>query len=87
MTWFNGMAVYVVTWWVVLFMVLPWGARPPESPQIGHASGAPERPMMWRKVAITTVVAAGVWLVIDLIILSEWISFRDLAARMGPPIR
>jgi predicted secreted protein len=49
-------------WWVVLFTVLPFGVKVSEQPGKGHADGAPERPMMWRKVAITTLISCVVWL-------------------------
>ena len=41
MTWFTGILVYVIIWWLVLFMVLPWGVKVPEEPEPGHASSAP----------------------------------------------
>ena len=25
MGWVTGLAVYVIIWWLVIFMVLPWG--------------------------------------------------------------
>ena len=39
----SGTLVYVIIWWLVLFMVLPWGNRPPDVVEDGHASSAPER--------------------------------------------
>jgi len=64
MTWFTGILLYALIWWVVLFMVLPWGARPPANPERGHEPGAPARPMLGRKVVATTLLAALVWLVV-----------------------
>ncbi|HSO43767.1 MAG TPA: DUF1467 family protein [Rhodospirillales bacterium] len=78
MGWVSGIAVYIVIWWLVIFMVLPWGVQPIEQNDIekGHAASAPLRPRMLRKVAITTVVAAVLWLVTYAIIESNVISFR-----------
>lgn len=76
MTWFTGILLYVIIWWLVLFMVLPWGAHPPEKPEEGHAESAPEKPMLWRKAAATTVLAAVVWLGVYALITSELIQFR-----------
>ena len=61
MNWVTGILVYVIIWWLVLFMVLPWGVRVPDDPELGHATSAPERPMLWRKAAITTALAALLW--------------------------
>lgn len=79
MGWVSGIAVYIVIWWLVIFMVLPWGVQPIEQNDIekGHAASAPLRPRMLRKVAITTVVAAVLWLVTFAIIESNVISFRS----------
>ncbi|MCP5118853.1 MAG: DUF1467 family protein, partial [bacterium] len=50
MNWFTGVLVYVMIWWVVLFTVLPWGVRVPDEHAPGHATSAPAKPMMLRKV-------------------------------------
>ncbi len=76
MTWFTGILVYVIIWWVVLFMVLPWGVKVPEEPEPGHASSAPVNPMMWRKALITSLIAAVLWGIAYWLIESEYLSFR-----------
>lgn len=78
MGWFTGIIVFVIVWWVVIFMVLPWGARPPETPEPGHAPSAPEHPRLLRKVLATTAITAVVWLAIFAAVESELISFREL---------
>ncbi|MEJ0010101.1 MAG: DUF1467 family protein [Alphaproteobacteria bacterium] len=57
MSWFQFILTYLVSWWMVLFMVLPWGVRAPAEPAPGHAPSAPERPRLARKFAITTALA------------------------------
>ena len=61
----SAIAIFFITWWVCLFVVLPWGVRNSheagEAVAEGHEAGAPVRPMMWRKVAITTVLASVVF--------------------------
>lgn len=53
-----GIAItYVVCWWLVLFMVLPWGVRMAETPGLGHAPSAPIRHHLARKFLITTLLA------------------------------
>ncbi len=63
MHWFTGFMLYVVVWWLVLFTVLPFGTRPiAEANQIpGGFRGVPARPLLWRKVLVTTIVAAAIW--------------------------
>jgi len=82
MGWVSGIVVYLITWWVVLFAVLPWGVRPPDEPEPGHATSAPARPRLWMKFAVTTVVAAVIWLGIYGVIEAGWISFREMADRL-----
>ena len=76
MNWFTGILVYVIVWWLVLFTVLPWGVKRAETTEVGHADGAPEKPMMWRKAAITSIIAAAIWGLIYLAIENGWVSFR-----------
>ena len=76
MNWFTGILVYVIVWWLVLFTVLPWGVKRPETPDVGHADGAPDKPMMWRKAAVTSVIAAAVCVLIYLAIEYSWVSLR-----------
>jgi predicted secreted protein len=57
MTWVAAGIIFVVVWWLVLFMVLPFGARPPDQVEPGMAPSAPAKPRMGLKVAITTVLA------------------------------
>ena len=76
MTWFSGVLVYVIIWWTVLFAVLPWGVRVPENPAAGHATSAPEHPLLWRKAAITTLISAVLWLAAYALIESDLIPLR-----------
>ena len=58
-------AIYLVVWWVVLFAVLPLGARSHHEAGIdlkdGGDPGAPVAHNLKRKVVTTTWVAAIVW--------------------------
>ncbi len=57
MTWFAAGVIFVIVWWLVLFMVLPFGASPPDEVEPGMAPSAPARPRMGLKIAVTTVIA------------------------------
>ncbi len=73
----TGILVYVMIWWVVIFAVLPWGVRVPETHEPGHATSAPERPMLRRKAAITTAISAVIWLGVYLIVESGLVTLRE----------
>lgn len=59
----TGLLVYAIIWWLVIFMVLPWGNRPIEAADVakGHAAGAPAKPHLLIKFAVTTVIATIVF--------------------------
>jgi predicted secreted protein len=77
MGWVSGLAVYLVIWWLVIFMVLPWGIQPISAEDVrkGHAPSAPRRPRMLLKAAVTSVVAAVLWLGVYWVIESGAIRF------------
>ena len=76
MTWFEGVVAYVIIWWVVIFAVLPFGVRPLPKGDPGHAAGAPAHPRLALKVAVTTVVAALIWLGLFAAVRANLVSFR-----------
>lgn len=78
----SGIFVYFLTWWVVIFCTLPFGLRDEES-KGGSMPGAPREAKLKQKLIWTTIVAAIVWVIIDLIIVYGGISFHDMAARMS----
>lgn len=56
----SAFAIYIIIWWLVLFMVLPFGAHSkidPADVSEGHDAGAPVRPMMLWKVMATTLIS------------------------------
>ncbi|MGC6536336.1 MAG: DUF1467 family protein [Candidatus Puniceispirillaceae bacterium] len=73
----SGIVVYILLWWWVLFMVLPFGAKAPETIEKGHATSAPERPQLWRKMLITSGIAAILWVIVNAIISSGIFTFRQ----------
>ena len=75
MTVFTGVIVYILTWWVVIFTVLPFGLERDED-------GTPRVPHLKRKFVITTVVAFLIWAMLYALIDADLISFRDMAAAL-----
>ena len=79
MTWLTAVVVYVLVWWVTLFAVLPLWVTPADPDDLGHGAGAPQHPYMLRKFALTTAIAAVIWLGIYVVVSSPWLSFRNPA--------
>lgn len=62
-----GLAIYFITWWVVLFAVLPWGVRTQgDNGEIvqGTVESAPAKPRLLKIFLATTIVAGIVFLAI-----------------------
>ena len=76
MGWLTGIVVYILVWWVTLFAVLPLWVRPSDPDDPGYAAGAPQRPRLGLKLALTTAVAALIWLGIYIVVKEPWFSFR-----------
>ena len=74
--WLSVGVVFVIVWWLVLFMVLPFGAAPPDEVEPGHAPSAPAHPRMGLKVLITTVIAVALTALIMWVIESGLIQLR-----------
>lgn len=64
MGWPMGIAVYLIIWWLVIFMVLPWGVKAigAEDVEKGQAPSAPRKPHLRKKFTITTAISGVVWL-------------------------
>jgi predicted secreted protein len=78
MNWVSGIVLYILIWWIALFAVLPIGTHAVQDPDPASGwRGAPERPRLWMKVGLTTLVACVVWLLAFALIESNWISFRE----------
>jgi predicted secreted protein len=77
MTWFEGLVAFIIIWWLVLFMVLPWGVRVPDAVEKGHATSAPVKPRLWLKMAVTTGISIVLWGFAYWLAVSDLISFRD----------
>ncbi len=54
---FSYIVVLTCVWWVVFFMVLPYGNQIDIKPEKGHADSAPTNPRIGIKIAITSVIS------------------------------
>lgn len=81
MSWTSAIVVYVVAWWLIFFMLLPLGVRPPhelgEAAGPGHEAGAPVRPHLWKKALAATILAALLWGLVFWAIGAGLVSFRN----------
>ena len=74
----SGVVVYILLWWWVFLMTLPFGVKSPETIETGHATSAPERPLIWRKVGVATIIAAILLSIVFIVIDSGIISLDKL---------
>lgn len=81
MTWLSGPVVFIIAWWLVFFMLLPIGVRPPheagEQLEAGHEAGAPVRTHLWKKVLAATIIAAVLWGLFFWLMSTGLLSFRN----------
>ncbi|HAQ33787.1 MAG: hypothetical protein CMF74_16535 [Maricaulis sp.] len=67
----TGLVVFLITWWIVVFMILPIGIRSQqETGEMvqGTDPGAPSVANLKRKAWQTTVAASVIWLVLFVLI-------------------
>lgn len=88
MTITSGIVLFAVIWFMVLFMVLPLYVRSQEEAgdvEPGTPAGAPDQPMMKRKLVWTTVATVVLWIVFYLVIESGVITIDGIASLVGRP--
>lgn len=79
----SGIVVFLLTWWTVLFCILPWGNQPDQNPEVANAKSAPANPRILKKFAVTTVLSCVLWVMIYGLIQSDVISFHDMAQKLA----
>ena len=57
-------------------MVLPFGSAPPEEPEKGHATSAPDNPSIFKKVIAATIISGILFIFLKFVIESGAFSFR-----------
>ena len=73
----NIVLVFLIAWWLGWFLTLPFGVKPPDKIEPGHASGAPDKPRLLIKAAIATGIACVITAVVVVIVQSGWIDVRE----------
>lgn len=86
MNWFTGIATFMILWWLSLFIVLPIGVRgQAEENDIAHGTepGAPTRSNMLRNVVWSTLLAIAFFLLLNLILMTGWLSWENMGDALG----
>lgn len=76
-----GSAIYGIIWFLTLFMVLPFGVvSQHEDGRVvpGSEAGAPARPMIYRKLAMTTLLSAVLYGLVYMLLTSGILAHIDL---------
>ena len=58
------LVIFVISWWLILFLVLPVGISKQKNVKFGNDPGAPKEPMLKKKFLITTIIALILTLII-----------------------
>ncbi len=70
----TGVVVYILLWWMIIFMVLPWGLE-------RDGEGKPENPNLKHKAIITSFIAGVLWVIVYFLVESDIFSFREMAVQ------
>ena len=84
----SGIVLFAVCWFLVLFMVLPLFVKSQEEAgevEPGTPAGAPDEPMMKKKLIWTTIAATVVWVLLYLVITSGFITIEMIESVVGRP--
>lgn len=86
MNWLSIFAIYFITWWVVLFAMLPIGVKTQDEDgdvTLGTVASAPRGPHMLRAVILTTLVSGVIFGAFYVAVVYYGFSFNDLP-KFGP---
>lgn len=76
-----ALAIYLICWWLVLFVVLPFGVRSQqEEGEVveGSEGAAPAKTKILRKFVITTIVATILFSIVYLILTYRLVTLDDI---------
>jgi predicted secreted protein len=87
MNWFTVTVTYLTLWWIVLFCVLPFGARSQsDAGEVveGTEPGAPVTPNIKKKLIWTSGITLIIWSILAFLMTSGWISLSNPLGKFGP---
>ena len=59
--------IFVIIWWLVLFIILPFGIQRDKNVVEGNDPGAPKDPMLKKKILITSVISFFLSIIVTII--------------------
>jgi predicted secreted protein len=79
-SWLSGVVVYLMIWWLVFFMALPFGVRSQAEEKEkgtheivpGTAESAPVKPNLWLKALVTSIIAGVLYGVFYYMMINDW---------------
>ena len=76
----TGLAIiYIITWWLVFFIILPLDVNRQKTYKIaGEDAGSPENPKMLKKFIYCTGISSIIFIIIYLLIKYEYLNLRNL---------
>ena len=86
MPWYTILAIYFIVWWLVFFIVLPFGIRSQEEPAeiaLGTDPGAPKVHGLKAKLLWTTAVSTIVFAIFYWAFVTKVVAFDDLVTLWG----
>ena len=60
--------IYVIVWWILFFMALPIGIKKTVNNIPGQDRGAPEKPKLWLKFFVVSIISLILTIIINFII-------------------
>ena len=75
----GSLIIYVLIWWIVFFALLPIDVNREKKDNIkGIDPGAPENPKIIKKFAYSTLITSIIFIIIYLLVKSEYLNIRNL---------
>lgn len=78
----SAIAIYFLIWWLCLFAVLPFGVKAQDEIEgevvPGTPTSAPDRPMIIRKMLVTTAISAVIFALLAAVYQSGAVSLDSI---------
>jgi len=79
---FTSVIVFLLVFWTVLFMVLPWGNKARDISETGMANSAPSNPRIKQKFLITLGISIVIWGIVFTLVSLQVIDFHEISRQM-----
>ena len=54
---FTHVLIFILVWWILFFIFLPFKIKVPHDTEIGHAKSAPAKPFLLIKFLLTSIIS------------------------------